>query len=212
MTHLKKSDLKFSTGRYELVDYYLARNNAAHTDAMPVLMHLDSCESTCNGYEELCRKLLLDHPKEALAWLSLPEVGLLTSAACVAYIGNGERFSSPSQIRNSIGLVPRIDQSSIREHIYGAKHFGCMPERRNLVQAAWAVRTMSSTGPLTDKWNKMSARGKKGQRAAVAIATSLSSIGWTHLKRGELYNGFEDFSYLEVSGEQGTAENKKDPN
>ena len=197
VTYLKKSDLKFSTRRYELVDYCLAGNNAAHTDAMIVAMLLDGCESACNEYDELCRKLLLDHPKEALAWLSLPGVGLLTAAACVAYIGDGERFSSPSQIRNYIGLVPRIDQSGIREHIYGVNHFGCMPVRRNIVQAAWSVKKIASCNPLTDKWCEMSARGKKGQRAAVAIANSLSSIGWTLLKKGELYNGFDDFSYLE---------------
>ena len=30
VTHLKKNDLKFSTRRYELVGYYLARDNTAY--------------------------------------------------------------------------------------------------------------------------------------------------------------------------------------
>ncbi len=105
--------------------------------------------------------------------------------ACVAYIEDGSRFSSPSQIRNYIGLVPRIDQSGIREHIYGVNHFWCMPASRKLVQATWAVKTIKIRNPLTDKWCEMSTWGKKGQRTAVALRTAYlhwDGLSWRMVK------------------------------
>lgn len=71
-----------------------------------------------------------------------------------------------------------------------------MPVRRNIVQAAWAVGMIGTGNTLTEKWNGYVARGKKGQRAAVAIANDLVTIGWTLLKKQQLYNGFGDYEYL----------------
>ena len=195
VTYLKKSDLKEQSGRYELA-YNLLPTEIAKSDATLVCGQIDSIEMACDSYEEMCRQILLSHPKEALAWLSLPGVGLLTASACVAYIGDGRRFSTASQIRNYVGLVPRIDQSGMKEHIYGVNHFGCMPVRRNIVQAAWAVGMIGTGNTLTEKWNGYVARGKKGQRAAVAFANDLVTIGWTLLKKQQLYNGFGDYEYL----------------
>lgn len=195
VSYLKKSDLKEQSRRYELA-YNLLPTEIAKSDATLVCGQIDSIEMACDSYEEMCRQILLFHPKEALAWLSLPGVGLLTASACVAYIGDGRRFSTASQIRNYVGLVPRIDQSGIKEHIYGVNHFGCMPVRRNIVQAAWAVGMIGTGNTLTEKWKGYVARGKKGQRAAVAIANDLVTIGWTLLKKQQLYNGFGDYEYL----------------
>lgn len=195
VSYLKKSDLKEQSRRYELA-YNLLPTEIAKSDATLVCGQIDSIEMACDSYEEMCRQILLFHPKEALAWLSLPGVGLLTASACVAYIGDGRRFSTASQIRNYVGLVPRIDQSGMKEHIYGVNHFGCMPVRRNIVQAAWAVGMIGTGNTLTEKWKGYVARGKKGQRAAVAIANDLVTIGWTLLKKQQLYNGFGDYEYL----------------
>ena len=122
---------------------------------------------------------------------------MLTALACVAYIGDGSRFSTPAQVRNYVGLIPRIDQSGIREVIYGVNHFGCMPVRRNIVQAAWSIPNYREDCELKRKWMEFVARGKKGQRIAVKTANSMLSIGWTLLKKCELYNGCSSFDYLE---------------
>ena len=46
------------------------------------------------------------------------------------------------------------------------------------------------------RWTELKASGKKDQRIAVRIANDMLTIGWTLLKKGELYNGLGDFSYL----------------
>ena len=129
--------------------------------------------------------------------MSIPGVGPLTALACVAYIGDGKRFSTPDQLRNYVGLVPRIDQSGIREAIYGVNHYGCMPVRRNIIQAAWSVDRLLSDCNLKRRWVLLKAAGKNKQRIAVKVANDILTIGWTLLKKGELYNGLGDFSYLQ---------------
>ncbi|WP_353736384.1 transposase, partial [Sphaerochaeta sp.] len=39
------------------------------------------------------------------------DCGIPTAATLIAYIGDGQRFGTASQLRNYIGLIPRKDQS-----------------------------------------------------------------------------------------------------
>lgn len=195
ISFLKKSDLKESGRRHDLVDHYFS-DGLQGMQARLMLQDLDNIELTADAYGELVRQALLSRPKETLIWMSIPGIGPLTALACVAYIGDGRRFSSPEQLRNYVGLVPRIDQSGIREVIYGVNHYGCMPVRRNLIQAAWSVDRLLSDCRLKQKWTELKARGKNRQRIAVKVANDMLTIGWTLLRKGELYNGLGDFSCL----------------
>lgn len=51
-----------------------------------------------------------------------------------------------------MGLVPKIDQSGIRKVIYGVNYYGCMPVRRNIVQAAWSVTKLSFDCRFRQRW------------------------------------------------------------
>jgi len=195
VSFLKKSDLKESGRRHDLVDHYFP-DGIQGMQARLMLQDLDNIELTEEAYVELVRQALLSRPKETLIWMSIPGIGPLTALACVAYIGDGRRFSTPGQLRNYVGLVPRIDQSGIREVIYGVNHYGCMPVRRNIVQAAWSVMNLSFDCRFRQRWLELKAAGKKGQKIAVKVANDMLTIGWTLLKKGELYNGLGDFSYL----------------
>lgn len=195
VSFLKKSDLKESGRRHDLVDHYFP-DGIRRMQARLMLQDLDNIELTEEAYGELVRQALLSRPKETLIWMSIPGIGPLTALACVAYIGDGRRFSTPDQLRNYVGLVPRIDQSGIREVIYGVNHYGCMPVRRNIVQAAWSVMNLSFDCRFRQRWLELKAAGKKGQKIAVKVANDMLTIGWTLLKKGELYNGLGDFSYL----------------
>ena len=195
VSFLKKSDLKESGRRHDLVDHYFP-DGIQGMQARLMLQDLDNIELTEAAYGELVRQALLSRPKETLIWMSIPGIGPLTALACVAYIGDGKRFSTPQQLRNYVGLVPRIDQSGIREVIYGVNHYGCMPVRRNIVQAAWSVMNLSFDCRFRQRWLELKAAGKKGQKIAVKVANDMLTIGWTLLKKGELYNGLGDFSYL----------------
>lgn len=197
ISFLKRSDLKRSEKRHALVSRHFDDNGSiAGLQARLMLHDIDSIELHADAYDELVRKALLSRPRETLIWMSLPGVGPLTALACIAYIGDGRRFSSPEQLRNYVGLVPRIDQSGTREVVFGVNHFGCMPVRRNVIQAAWSICNMKADCTLKRRWVELKAAGKKGQKIAVRVANSILTIGWTLLKKNELYNGFGDFEYL----------------
>ncbi len=72
-----------------------------------------------------------------------------------------------------------------------------MPVRRNIIQAAWSVDRLLSDCNLKRRWVLLKAAGKNKQRIAVKVANDILTIGWTLLKKGELYSGLGDFSYLQ---------------
>ena len=195
ISFLKRSDLGESGRRHDLVNHYF-NDGIQGMQARLMLQNLDNIELAAEAYGELVRQALLSRPRESLIWMSIPGIGPLTALACVAYIGDGRRFSTPDQLRNYVGLVPRIDQSGIREAVYGVNHYGCMPVRRNIMQASWSVMKLSFDCRFKQRWTELKASGKKGQRIAVKVANDMLTIGWTLLKKGELYNGLGDFSYL----------------
>ena len=45
--------------------------------------------------------------------------------------------------------------------------------------------------------NKLKARNKKGQKAAVAVANRMLTIGYALLKTGSIYRDCENYEYLE---------------
>lgn len=49
---------------------------------------------------------------------------------------------------------------------------------------------------MTRLWREYSDRGKKGQKAAVAIANKMLTIGYFLVRGGNIYNGFDDYSYI----------------
>lgn len=196
VSYLKKSDLTDGCKRRDLINNLLP-TSISKSEANMICDAIDIIELTIDGYEDLIRQVLLNHPKETLAWLSIPGIGLLTAMALIAYVNDGKRFSTAAQLRNYVGLLPRIDQSGMREAIYGVNHYGCKPIRRNIVQAAWSVNTLKFENGLTEVWKNYSANGKRGQKTAIAVANKMLTIGWTLLKKGELYNGCPDYKYLE---------------
>lgn len=195
---LKKSDLKENEDRKALIEMYFEDASAAYRTAMAENDMINSAELALETIEERIRKeIILAHPKEALAWLSIPSIGLLTAAACIAYIGNGDRFDSAAQLMNYVGLLPYISQSGESFKSGGVTAYGCMPIRRNIIQAAWSCANARYANSLTDYWNKLKARNKKGQKAAVAVANRMLTIGYALLKTGSIYRDCENYEYLE---------------
>lgn len=195
---LKKSDLKKKEKREALIEKYFSANPAAFKTASLENEMICAVERALETIEERIKnEIILAHPQEALAWLSIPSVGLLTAATCIAYIGNGDRFDSAAQLRNYVGLLPYISQSGELFKSGGVTSYGCMPIRRNIMQAAWSCANASYANSLTESWNKLKARNKKGQKAAVAIANKMLTIGYALLKSKTIYEGCESHDYLE---------------
>ena len=198
MPGLSKSDLKDAGKRRSLIDHFLSSNEHAHLIASMLDDAICMIELQLDEIEARIREMIMmRHPEEALSWLSLPGVGIMTAASCIAYAGDMERFDGPKQLRNYVGLLPRISQSGERCSIYGVNFFGCKPIRRHIMQAAWTVSMNRTPNTLTRAWNSYAERGKKGQRAAVAIANKLLTIGYFLVRNKSLYNGFGNYEYLE---------------
>ena len=193
---VKKSDLERNESRVSVITGKL--EGLACQDATMVEELVTSVELRIEKYIDIMRQYILDNPEVALPWLSLPGIGLISCASILAYIGDGSRFYSPKQLRNYVGLVPRIDQSG--DHCWqgGLSSYGCMQVRRNIMQCAWALDHMKSACPLKDEWDRMVARGDRKGKAAVHVANKLLSIGWTLQRSRSLYSGFGDFRNLKA--------------
>ena len=151
----------------------------------------------------IAETILERHPEETVAWMSMHRVGPLTAAACIAYAGDCTRFSKPAQFRNYVGLIPYKSQSGTSVNFTGGVvAYGCMPIRRNVMQAAWgsiqtgaAKRKLFEEEGIVSHYNRFEdiylenkAKGKKGQTIAVKIANKILTTGWTLVRSGQLWH------------------------
>ena len=189
---LKKSDLARNMNRLACIDAYL--EGTAYVLAITVERLISSIEIDIEQYRQMIRDSLMERPRETITWMSIPGIGLMTAASLVAYVGDGSRFYTPAQLRNYIALVPRIDQSGKQCIIGRTSSFGCKPVRKNIIQCALSIENLGSDCGLREMWWKLRDSGKKRQIIGVKIANKMLTIGWTLLKKRELYNGLGDYS------------------
>lgn len=183
---LKKSDLKNSETR-RLYASKLLDNESATYSAEILMDFLDFTELQIESIHKRITEICLAHPKEARSWLSIPGIGDITAATLIAYVGTGERFGTAAQLRNYVALIPRRDQSGNIDKQLGISKFGCMPIRRHIVQGAWGIKAFRRECSLTRYWKELQKRGKIGQKASVAIANKMLTIGFALLRSGGLY-------------------------
>ncbi len=192
---LKKSDLKDPRKRRDWVETLLAEEIALFSAGL-LLEELESLESQMERIHEKLKEIILAHPREAIAWLSIPGIGDITAVTLIAFLGNGDRFSSANQLRNYIGLIPKKDQSGTVDKQLGVSRHGCMPIRRHIMQGAWGVKKFRHDCSLTRYWQRLESRRKLGQKASVAIANKMLSIGFALLKNGDIYRMPDGEQYL----------------
>jgi transposase len=191
ITEIKKSVLK-------AIDCRRAAINTLHghylEEALRLALHIGNLEIDIQDLEIKEQELLSTFDKAKYV-LSIPGVGLKTALAFFAHIGNGERFSSGSQVSNYVGMVPKLDISgdTIR---YGRIHKrGNSTLRALLVQAAWALVRSKNGGELKMKYHELAARkGKK--KAIVAVARKLLELCWTLVMKKELYRNTTEEAVL----------------
>ena len=194
---IKRSVLRDNfQARRELAEDLLATHPAALQEANLLMDQLDLIQLQVELRTQSLRTICLNHPREALSWLSLPGVGLVNAATLVVYVGDGSRFSNPHQLLNYAGLVPKQDQSGAVDKHLGIHKQGNSAIRRNIVQGAWIVTTMQPTCPITKfTWHKK-AEGKVKQKIAIAVANKMLRTGLALLHHDQLYSpmieqGFE---------------------
>jgi len=143
---------------------------------------------------------------------SIPGVGPSLAMAFLAYIGDGKRFCTGSQVANYTGLVPRVDCSGDTNRYGPITKRGCKAIRRVAIQAAWSLVYSKKGGALKNFYETRSSEiGKK--KAIVGVARKLIVLMWTIAKNREYYRGTElkerlvklrQYKLIEKKGKSGT--------
>ena len=117
---------------------------------------------------------------------SIPGVGPVTAAACAAYIGSIERFSSPEKLTAYVGLDCRVHQSGTSIHGKGfITKRGNTYLRTILFNAAFISRQYIPE--LESFFEKKLSEGKHYFSASVAVERKLVHLIYAVWKRGTPY-------------------------
>lgn len=183
LTSISKRTLATAESRRKVV----TRLTMLHaTLATQILSVLDEVEIQLSEISTLVKDVLEEHPEETAILLSIPGVGPMTATAFLAYIGDGSRFSSASQVSNFAGLVPRVDSSGDTTHYGHITRSGNSVVRRAAVQAAWAAIRSYAGGVFRTTFERIKER-RGSSIAIVAVARRIVELMYSLLRKGELY-------------------------
>ena len=118
--------------------------------------------------------------------MSVPGVGPVTSMRFVAAIDDVSRFANAHAVQAYLGLTPGENSSSTRQQRTGITKAGPAPVRRTLMQAAWNIRRLRPTDPIS-QW-AMEIEKRRGKFVAtVAVARKLAGILFALWRDGTRY-------------------------
>ena len=173
--------------RVQTINDLLSFSELAFTDAIMLEEQITIVQRQLSFMEDRLRSICLDHPRQALAWLSIPGIGLVNAATLIAYIGDGSRFSKPDQLMNYAGMVPKQNQSGTVDIKGKITKRGCSAIRRSIVQGAQVLIQLPPTCDIT----KFAYRKKKecpfNGKVAVAVANRMLRTGLALLHHKDLY-------------------------
>jgi transposase len=118
---------------------------------------------------------------------SIPGVGLMTSTALVAFVGNVARFPSGRHFASYLGLTPREYSSGLRQRLGRISKRGDSYLRVLLVHGARSVLCHAKKAAAHDRlrtWALALQKRTRHNKAAVALANKLARIVWAVWNRG----------------------------
>ncbi|MGH2620770.1 MAG: IS110 family transposase [Anaerolineales bacterium] len=121
---------------------------------------------------------------------SVPGIGLLTSTALIASVGDPSRFRNGRRLASSLGVVPKEHSSGSSRHLGSITKRGDPYLRTLLTHGArsvlWAARHAKNPDPL-QRW-ALSVQARRGHnRAAIAPANKLARIAWAVWSKNTVY-------------------------
>ena len=126
----------------------------------------------------------------AYALRSVPGIGLLTSTALIASVGDPSRFSSGRRLSSSLGIVPREHSSGSSRHLGAITKRGDSYLRTLLTHGArsvlWAAKHDKNPDPLR-RWALAVQHRRGHNRAAIALANKLARIAWAVWSKNTVY-------------------------
>jgi transposase len=118
--------------------------------------------------------------------MSVPGVGPVTSMRFVAAIDDVSRFPNAHAVQAFLGLTPGENSSSTRQQRTGITKAGPAPVRRTLMQAAWNIRRLRPSDPISQWATEIEKRRGKFV-ATVAVARKLAGILFALWRDGARY-------------------------
>jgi transposase len=118
---------------------------------------------------------------------SIPGIGLMTSTALVAFIGDIGRFPSGRCFSSYLGLTPREFSSGLKRRLGRISKRGDSYLRALLIHGARSILCHAKKAKEHDRlrtWALALERRAKHNKAAVALANKLARIVWAVWKRG----------------------------
>lgn len=182
LTYVKKSDLATAQSR-ERMYRQLAENFKWHA----AMLEDELCvtEAQIIKLDKKIEELIAEHELSPYV-MSIPGVGPGVAAAFLAFVGDGRRFSSPAQVANYVGLIPRIDCSGETNRYGRITKDGCRAIRGVILQATWSLLRCKDGGRLQAKFFLLCER-KGRTKSAVAIARRIVGLMWILVTRKEFY-------------------------
>jgi transposase len=121
---------------------------------------------------------------------SVPGIGLLTSTALIASVGDPSRFRSGRRLSSCLGLVPREHSSGCSRHLGSITKRGDPYLRTLLTHGArsvlWAAKHDKNPDALR-RW-ALSVQARRGHnRATIALANKLARIAWAVWTKNTVY-------------------------
>ena len=121
---------------------------------------------------------------------SVPGIGLMTSTALVAFVGDVHRFPSGRHFASFLGLTPREYSSGLRHRRGRISKRGDSYLRVLLVHGARSVLCHAKKATTHDRlrtWALQLQNRSRHNKAAVALANKLARIAWAVWKNGRVY-------------------------
>lgn len=121
---------------------------------------------------------------------SVPGIGLMTSTALVAFVGDVQRFPSARHFASYLGLTPREYSTGLRRRLGRISKRGDSYLRLLLVHGARSVLCHAKKATSHDRlrtWALALQKRSRHNKAAVALANKLARIAWAVWKRDREY-------------------------
>ena len=173
---------------------------AESASAVPLSLH-PMLEQACLEIQDLAtrmdqvevelQRLAAGLPVVALL-RTIPGIGLLTSTALVATVGDVLRFPSGRHLASWLGLTPRERSSGNVRRLGGISKRGDRYLRTLLIHGGRSVLAAASRHGSHDRlraWGLEIHRMRGHNRAAVALANKLARTCWAVWRHGDRYQG-----------------------
>jgi transposase len=121
---------------------------------------------------------------------SIPGVGLLTSTALVAFVGDAQRFPTARHFASYLGLTPRERSSGLRRRLGAISKRGDPYLRMLLIHGARSVlcHAKRAAPPRRLQHWALALQQRRGHNpAAVALANKLARIAWAVWTTGSAF-------------------------